>query len=149
MRTFRYSSWIEAPVADVFAFHEQPGALERLTPPKEKLEKIQQTNGIEPGSQVVVAAYLGPFRVTWHALHTAYEKDRLFVDEQEKGPFQTWIHRHEFAEENGGTRLTDFVRYELKGGRAVGLLAGWFVTYQLNKMFKWRHKVTKESCEKT
>ena len=43
----------------------------------------------------------------WVALHTAYEKNRLFVDEQIDGPFARWIHRHEFeaAEASAGAWL--------------------------------------------
>ncbi|MEO8024918.1 MAG: SRPBCC family protein [Bryobacteraceae bacterium] len=147
-RSFQFSSWIDAPVSKVFAFHEHPDALERLTPPGQKLEILERTNGIQPGSRVVLRGSLGPMTMEWHARHTIYEEDSLFVDEQEKGPFKQWTHRHEFEREGRGTRLTDSIEYSMKGGPLLEFLGGWFVNYQLRKMFRWRHKVTKAFCEK-
>jgi ligand-binding SRPBCC domain-containing protein len=89
---------------------------------------------------------VGPFR--WVALHTAYEKDRLFVDEQVEGPFAKWIHRHEFAPEGSKTRLTDHVEYELPGGSLVNSALGWTVKPGLASMFAHRHRVTRRYCEK-
>ncbi|MGA2115872.1 MAG: class I SAM-dependent methyltransferase [Bryobacteraceae bacterium] len=82
------------------------------------------------------------------ALHTSYEKNRLFVDEQIRGPFAKWVHRHEFEAADGGTRLTDRLAYELPGGSLVKILFGWTVRLGLHNMFARRHRVTKEICEK-
>ncbi|HEY9709911.1 MAG TPA: hypothetical protein V6D48_17025, partial [Oculatellaceae cyanobacterium] len=41
------------------------------------------------------------------AVHTEYERNRLFSDEQKEGPFEPWVHRHQFTEEGEKTRLTD------------------------------------------
>jgi ligand-binding SRPBCC domain-containing protein len=147
--SFRYSSWIDAPVEVLFAFHEHPKALERLTPPHQKVEVLERTNGIQEGSRVVIRSHVGPFPIVWHALHTVYIKDRLFVDEQESGPFRTWIHRHEFASEENGSRLTDSISYQMKGGVIAEAFGGWIVQWQLKTMFTWRHNVTKLFCEKT
>ena len=84
----------------------------------------------------------------WVALHTAYERDRLFVDEQIQGPFAKWIHRHEFEDLGVKMRLTDHIEYELPGGLFVNALLGWIVKLGLGNMFAHRHRVTKEICER-
>jgi ligand-binding SRPBCC domain-containing protein len=84
---------------------------------------------------------------SWVALHTAYDKDRLFVDEQIKGPFAKWVHRHEFEDTDGKTRLTDRVEYQLPGGPIINVLFGWMVNLGLKRMFHHRHRVTKQVCE--
>jgi len=89
---------------------------------------------------------VGVFR--WVALHTEYAKDRLFVDEQIHGPFAKWVHRHEFEAAGAKTRLTDRIAYELPGGSIVKMLFGWTVSLGLRNMFAYRHRVTKEACEK-
>ena len=38
------------------------------------------------------------------------------MDEQIQGPFAKWVHRHEFEDIGGKTRLTDRVAYQLPGG---------------------------------
>ncbi len=144
MPDFVISVLIDAPVSEVFHFHERADALALLTPAFPKVRMISRTGGIEAGARVELR--VGVFR--WVALHTAYEKDRLFVDEQIHGPFETWVHRHEFEALGAKTRLTDRVAYELPGGSLVNMLFGWIVNLGLGNMFAHRHRVTKEVCEK-
>ena len=98
MPTFLRSVVVEAPVENVFGFHEREDALRLLSPafPPVRLIRpmgvIGKSGGIEPGSRVELR--IGPF--PWVALHSAYEKNRLFEDRQISGPFAKWIHRHEF-----------------------------------------------------
>jgi ligand-binding SRPBCC domain-containing protein len=141
--TFVKSVLIDAPVGAVFGFHERPDALALLTPPFPPVRVIGKTGGIEVGSRVELR--VGFF--SWVALHTLYEKNRLFVDEQIQGPFAKWIHRHEFEDVDGKTRLTDRVEYQLPGGPIVNVLFGRMVKSGLNRMFKHRHRVTKQLCE--
>ena len=143
MPTFVKSVLIDAPVGAVFGFHERPDALALLTPPFPPVRVIGKTGGIEVGSRVELR--VGFF--SWVALHTAYQKNRLFVDEQIQGPFAKWVHRHEFEDVDGKTRLTDRVEYQLPGGPIVNVLFGWMVKPGLNRMFKHRHRVTKQLCE--
>jgi ligand-binding SRPBCC domain-containing protein len=141
--TFVKSVLIDAPVGAVFGFHERPDALALLTPAFPPVRVIGKTGGIEVGSRVELR--VGFF--SWVALHTLYEKNRLFVDEQIQGPFAKWIHRHEFEDVDGKTRLTDRVEYQLPGGPIVNVLFGRMVKSGLNRMFKHRHRVTKQLCE--
>ncbi|MEY3334379.1 MAG: hypothetical protein RLZZ176_2682, partial [Cyanobacteriota bacterium] len=79
---------------------------------------------------------------------TDYEKYRLFTDEQISGPFESWIHRHEFTEEAGKTRLTDNISYAIPGGNTVEFVSGWLIQTQLEAMFRYRHYVTGRECQK-
>ena len=141
MPVFVKSILIDAPVVDVFLFHERPDALALLSPAFPPVRMIARTgNGIEAGSRVELR--VGLFR--WVAQHTKYEKNRLFVDEQIQGPFAKWIHRHEFETAGSKTRLTDRIDYELPGGSLVNLLFGWTVNLGVRNMFAHRHRVTRE-----
>lgn len=143
--TFVRSVLVRAPVAVVFAFHERPDALERLSPPFPPLKVLRRDGGIRAGAEVDLR--IGPIR--WLARHTAYEKDRLFVDEQVRGPFASWVHRHEFEAVDGRTtRLTDRVTFALPGGPAVNAVAGPLASLALVPMFRHRHRVTREACER-
>jgi len=141
---FARSVFIQAAVEDVFRFHEREDAVSLMMPAFPPVKIISRTGGIAKGARVELR--IGVFR--WVALHTAYEKDHLFVDEQREGPFAQWTHRHEFAAEGAGMRLTDRVHYELPGGSAVNALFGWTVNLGLRNMFAHRHRVTREACEK-
>jgi ligand-binding SRPBCC domain-containing protein len=143
--TFVYSSLIDAPVADVWAFHERPDAMQLLTPPDTPLVIEKRTGGLEIGARV-------DFRVThlklhWIAEHTEYVYQQLFADRQVEGPFRSWYHRHRFAAEGQATRLTDEVEFSLPGAPLTDWLAGWAVKIQLKALFRYRHSVTRIETE--
>jgi ligand-binding SRPBCC domain-containing protein len=127
----------------VFGFHEREDALALLAPPFPPVQLISKSLGIGIGTRVELRIVL--FR--WIALHTAYDKNRLFVDEQIEGPFDQWVHRHEFEDLGGRTRLTERIEYCLPGGNTLNILLGWAVKLGLNRMFAHRHAVTRRICE--
>jgi ligand-binding SRPBCC domain-containing protein len=140
MAQFVRSVLIDSPVEAVFSFHERPDALKRLSPSFPPIQLISRTgNGLEPGSRIVLLVGLAQ----WTAVHTTYEKNRLFVDEQLQGPFLKWTHRHEFEPVGTQTRLTDRIEYEFPGGAAVRFLLGWAVRLGLSLMFAYRHRATR------
>jgi ligand-binding SRPBCC domain-containing protein len=139
---FVKSVLLDSPVEKVFRFHERPDALALLSPPFPPVRMISRTgHGIETGSRINLRIGFMP----WVAQHTQYEKNRLFVDEQLEGPFAKWVHRHEFAAEGKGTRLTDRIEFQLPGGPLVNRLFGWVVKLSLGNMFAHRHRVTREA----
>ena len=135
---------VHAPVERVFGFHEREDALRLLSPAVPRVRVLRRTDGIETGSRIELR--IGPF--LWIALHTAYEKNRLFADEQIAGPYAKWIHRHEFEAMGAATRLTDRVEYRLPGGVWMNRLLGWVVQLGLHQMFRQRHRATRHHCEK-
>ncbi|MGK3708985.1 SRPBCC family protein [Arthrobacter sp. IK3] len=71
--------------------------------------------------------------VTWRAWHfgvplrmtsriTAMEVPDFFVDEQVRGPFRRFRHRHEFTEDAAGTVMVDRIEFEAPFG-PLGRLA--------------------------
>jgi hypothetical protein len=145
MRTeiFLWRSRIEAPAADVYAWHLLPDALERLTPPGEKIEVIERTGGIERGARVVMRVGRWPFRVRWVAVHQDYETGRYFSDIQVSGPFAYWKHVHKFEPDGpAACILEDRVEYALPFGFLGRWIAGKFVRRKIEGMFKYRHAVT-------
>jgi ligand-binding SRPBCC domain-containing protein len=134
---------VDAPVAQVFAFHERDDALALLSPPFPPVRVVSRRGGISAGARVELR--IGPVR--WVALHTAYECPRLFIDEQIEGPFASWVHRHEFEDLGGRTRLTDHVLFHLPGGAIVNAVFGPLVAWSLTPMFVHRHTVTRRLCE--
>ncbi|HIK27506.1 MAG: SRPBCC family protein [Oscillatoriaceae bacterium SKW80] len=147
MLHFKHSSIINAPVEIVWNFHERADILKLLTPPWQKIEIICRQGGLEVGAISEFRIWLGLIPIKWVAVHTACQKNRLFIDEQREGPMARWIHRHEFTEENGKTRLTDAIAFSLPGGWLSEILLGWWVRSQLEEMFRYRHEVTKRHCE--
>lgn len=145
---FVRESRIAATPDRVFAFHEAPGALGRLTPPWESVAIESGGTSIRPGSRVVLRARLGPLALRWVAEHTEYDPPRLFADRQVSGPFASWYHRHHFLDDGrGGTLLRDEVDYELPLGRLGRWLGDGLVRRKLRRMFDFRHETTRRIIE--
>ena len=147
MLSFRYSSLINAPVNRVWEFHERPDILTLLTPPWQPVEVLRREGGLGVGAISEFHLWLGPIPIDWLARHTECEPYQYFVDEQVKGPMQSWVHRHQFQGENGQTRLTDSTNYELLTGTPLETILGLWVNSRLEEMFRYRHQVTKKECE--
>jgi uncharacterized protein len=139
---FRKSIRISRPSDEVFAWHERPFALERLTPPWERVEVVSRTGGIRDGDRVVLRSKLGPFWQTWEVEHRDYKEGSQFRDVQRRGPFASWEHLHQ-VESDGASActLTDEIRYRLPGGALGAVVAGGFARGKLEQLFAYRHAV--------
>src|SRR5271169_5950447 len=107
-------SHIQASAEELFRWHAEPGALERLTPPWEPLEVEQRAPGIYNGDRGVLRVRVGPFRIHWVFVHSEYIEGRQFRDVQISGPFRRWEHTHLFTPAGpGACILEDRIDYEL------------------------------------
>ena len=140
---------IHASPERVFAFHELPDAFERLIPPWENAKVIQKADISKIGSRAIIdQKILGFIPSRWVAEHTAYDPPRSFEDIQISGPFKSWRHRHIVEPHREGAVLRDEIEYEMPIPFFGPLAAPLAVTPKLEKMFEYRHKITKEWCEK-
>jgi ligand-binding SRPBCC domain-containing protein len=147
-RTFTKESIIHALPERVFAFHELPDALRRLTPPWESAQIVQSAADIKVGSRAIIQTRIfGLFPVRWVAEHTAYESPHMFEDVQVEGPFRHWRHRHIIKSHPEGAILLDEIEYEAPLGFIGQLAAPFIIVPRLEKVFEYRHLVTREWCE--
>jgi uncharacterized protein len=143
---FIAQSTIQASAEDVFRWHAEPGALERLTPPWEPVEVIQAAPGIREGDRGVLQVRVGPFRIRWEFEHCDYVEGRQFRDIQISGPFRRWEHTHRMTPESPASCiLEDRIEYELPLGFLGKIFGSWFVRRKLKKLFHYRHRVTAEA----
>lgn len=147
-RHFRRSVVIQAPIDRVFAWHERPQALRELTPPEQRLLVLKPLTSLDPGQRTLIVAFAGLLPTLWYVEHVAYIPPHAFVDRQIVGPFRHWVHEHRFeALGDGVTRLTDDIHYELPLGIVGDRLGHRFVERQLDRLFDFRHRVTRRACE--
>jgi hypothetical protein len=139
---------IAAPASVVFAFHERADAFARLAPPWQHLQIIQPPTSLAVGTRVVVRGGLGPIGLTIVAEHIAYEPGRSFTDTMRQGPFARWVHHH-LVEPDGdqASWLHDDIEYDLPLGALGRIFGAPIARYELDRMFVYRHDVTKKFCE--
>ncbi|CAN5394263.1 hypothetical protein BH10ACI2_BH10ACI2_10780 [soil metagenome] len=134
----------------IFAFHEQPDAFELLMPPGEDAVIIQKADISIIGSRAIIDTKLfGLITIRWVAEHTAYDPPRMFEDVQISGPFKSWRHRHIVEPHAAGAILRDEIEYEPPFSIFGQIAAPLLIVPKLEKMFAYRHEVTRKWCEDT
>ena len=146
---FVKESVIRASSERVFAFHEQPDVLNLLLPPWERARVIQTAKISEVGTSAIIeTSILGPIKTRWVAQHTVYDPPHVFEDVQVKGPFCSWRHRHIVEPHAEGAMLRDEIDYEPPLGFLGRVVAPLLVERRLQKLFDYRHEVTRRWCER-
>lgn len=129
---------VRAEVA--FAWHERPGAFERLSPPWQPVRVLERSGGIADGARVTLD--LGPPLGQWALEHHGYRAGREFRDRQRSGPFARYEHIHTFEPDGERCVLEDRLEYEPPLG-LLGRLANSSIAAQFDALFAWRHRVTR------
>jgi uncharacterized protein (TIGR01777 family) len=126
---------------EAFAWHERPGAFERLTPPWEDVRVVEREGGIEDGGRVTLRVKRGPVEFSWSLRHLDFVRGERFVDEQVSGPFAHYRHEHRFLEgETPGTSIMEEqLEWDVPMGAAGDLVAGRMVASDLERLFRFRH----------
>jgi len=147
--TFTYGSIIGAPAAEVFRWHEQPGALAALTP--SRLVRIeQQEGGIRDGGRVTFSIGVGSVRMRWVLRHYGYIACRRFCDEQVRGPFAVWRHAHSFEPIGASQALyQDRVEFTVGRGGVLNRIAAGVLRPVLTLVFASRHRVVRASVRRS
>jgi ligand-binding SRPBCC domain-containing protein len=164
---FVTTQWIPYPVDLVFAFFANPNNLPLLMPEglKMRIDKVELVSPPTPQDQAIeagqaarqeIAAGAGtqiemsfqpvrylPVRVRWVARISEFEWLSHFCDEQVRGPFEYFRHRHGIRSEvqhgQVGTELTDEVEFSLPLG-TVGQFGNRVVLRQMKQMFTVRQE---------
>lgn len=145
---FSKETVIKASPERVFAFHALPDAFERLVPPWENAKVVQKADISVIGSRAIIEQKIfGLVPSRWVAEHTAYDPPRMFEDVQIEGPFASWRHRHTVEPHPEGAVLRDEIDFEPPMSFLGDLAAPLFIVPRIERMFEYRHKVTKDWSE--
>ncbi len=134
---------VKEPIEKVFEFFNSPHNLEAITPPFLKF-KILTPSPIEMHNGLIIDYQLSLFGIPtrWTSNIQNYHPNQQFTDVQLKGPYSFWHHTHRFETTNEGyTKITDDIVYEVGFGPLGGLINALIITHQLNYIFKYRSKV--------
>jgi uncharacterized protein (TIGR01777 family) len=138
MSTFEHRSRLPVSPDQVWQWHLAEGALERLTPPWERVRIEERQGGVAQGGRVSLR--IGRLALRWEAEHRITEPGREFRDVQAHGPFDHWEHTHRIDPDGqGGCTLTDHIEYRLPAGAKLGAA---MIKRRLERDFEYRHRVT-------
>lgn len=138
MSTFTLHSeqWLPRPPDEVFDFYADAFNLELLTPPWLRFQVVTPPPiAMAAGVEIQYRLRLHGIPMTWQSRITEWEPPHHFVDEQIKGPYRIWRHRHLFTPQDGGALVQDAVEYAMLGGWLADRL---LVRRDLRRIFAYR-----------
>lgn len=146
---FRREADLPCSASEAFEWHAREGAFERLAPPWDHLEVVSRTgSGIEEGSTIRLKLRKFGLRKEWLAKISERMDGVSFKDVQVEGPFARWEHCHAFTDTGSASSLLeDRIEYALPGGSFVNSLAGNQVRSELDRVFRYRHEITRSDLE--
>lgn len=136
--TLQRSAFVPKPVAEVFPFFAKAANLTKITPPWVDF-KILTPEPIEmrEGTIIDYRIRLRGIPMRWRSEISVWNPPHSFVDEQLKGPYRLWVHEHRFEPMEGGTKITDHIRYAVWGG---SLIERFLVRPDLKRIFDGRQQ---------
>jgi ligand-binding SRPBCC domain-containing protein len=106
---------------------------------------IWRLAAVPPSSHLFASSLFLPVRAQWIARITEFEWHHYFADVQDKGPFKSWHHRHEFRAEPrtgaAGTLVRDVIEHEVGFGFLGAFGNAIFVRRQMQGTFAQRQQV--------
>ena len=136
---------VKKSLEEVFHFFSRPENLARITPSDMGFNILTPSPiTMRNGTVIDYTIRIFGFNIHWRTLITAYDPPHGFTDEQLKGPYSYWHHRHQFEKTENGIRIYDKVTYSLPFGYLGRLVHFLFVRRKLEYIFNYRSKVIKE-----
>ena len=147
--TFKTEQIIDSKIDNVFEFFSRPENLEKITPPSMGFNIITPKPIImKEGAIIDYIVKIMGFPTRWRTMITSYKKNEMFVDEQLKGPYSYWHHKHSFEEVNGKVKIIDEIHYALPLQILRELVHLLIIKPQLKRIFSFRFKVIEERFKK-
>ena len=99
---------------------------------------------MKPGAEIEYVIRWQHIPMRWKTVIKEYEPPYFFVDEQARGPYKLWHHRHDFVETPEGTIVSDCVDYALPFGPLGRIANAVMVQAQLRSIFAYRQRTVPE-----
>lgn len=134
--------FLPVPPDEAFRFFDRPENLAEITPAELGFRILTPSPiAMKEGALIDYTIRVLGMPVRWTTIITSYDPPRGFVDLQLKGPYSFWHHTHAFRAVDGGTEMTDTVRYLLPFGPLGALAHAVAVRRQLEGIFEHRSRV--------
>lgn len=144
VHVFEHQSVIPTTMDSMIAFHSDPAALSRLTPPPVIMQLHRDDRSSLTEGELEFTLWFGPIPARWVARHEPGPTPKSFADRQIRGPLKSWRHEHIFEAVPGAVKLTDRIQYEHAEGGAWPLFTRVFFSKpNLKVFFIYRHLRTR------
>lgn len=128
--------------ARLFSFFSDARNLTRITPPEMGFQIVTPSPIVMgEGTLIDYRVRVAGVPLRWRSLITRWEPPHEFADEQLRGPYAQWVHRHRFTKiAEDVTLMEDEVLFRLPFA-PLSAPAAPFVRRQLRWIFRYRREV--------
>lgn len=147
MHQYKTEQWLPISLQEAWNFFSSPKNLTLITPPELGFKILTQLNGEEIYEGMKIDYKVKPLLgipVHWRTEICRVQKEKLFTDRQEIGPYKVWEHTHYFIEQNGGTLMKDEVNYLLPFGAIGRMTHSILVKKKIENIFHFRRNILKK-----
>jgi ligand-binding SRPBCC domain-containing protein len=138
VRRFSCSASLALAREQVFPFFAAAANLEQITPPELQFRIVPPLPvEMREGTLIKYRLRLHGIPFEWLTRISVWNPPHEFVDEQLRGPYRQWIHRHTFVADGDRTRMDDVVDYALPL-YPLGEFAAPIVAAQIRRIFAYR-----------
>jgi len=142
VRNFESQLWLPQSRGKVFAFFSDARNLDLITPAWVHFRTITRSQGeMQQGTVMDHRLRIHGFPLRWRSKITDWDPPVRFVDQQIRGPYRLWIHEHQFEERDGGTLVSDRVRYAVLFDF---LMHRFLIRPDIERIFAYREKKLRE-----
>ena len=140
--TLKKTQKISKGIETVFDFFSKPENLSKITPEKMGFQIYTPSPiDMQEGTLIDYTIKIMGLPIRWTTLITKYGPPKIFIDQQIKGPYSMWHHKHTFKEINKSeTIINDTVTYSLPFGFIGKIAHSIYVKNELNYIFSYREK---------
>jgi ligand-binding SRPBCC domain-containing protein len=137
----RKSQQLKCSLEKAWSFFSSPNNLSQITPEDLKLMVLTDVKDSEIHEGMIIEYTVSPvFRIPffWRTQIAEVIPNHSFTDIQIKGPYKSWIHKHEFISNNQGVLMIDTVFYEPPLGYIGTIAHKFFIKNKLIEIFDYR-----------
>lgn len=137
--TLTSSLWLKEPPERVFPYFADAFNLEEITPAFLRFRVVTpRPIAMRAGAKIDYRLHIHSVPVSWRTNIAEWDPPRAFADEQLRGPYRRWYHRHTFEPHEGGTLAKDEVQILPRGGPLAPIVMKLFVARDVKAIFAYR-----------
>ena len=138
----KFEQKINSSLGQVFSFFSKPENLALITPPELDFKIL--TPGpikMKEGQLIDYTIKIFGLKIRWRTLITEFDYPNSFVDQQIKGPYSMWHHKHTFHDCKDFVHMVDEINYSVSFGFLGRIMNYFFIRKDLVKIFNYRKNI--------
>jgi ligand-binding SRPBCC domain-containing protein len=136
-----------AAIESLWDFISSPANLKIITPDYMGFEVISKSLPEKIYRGMIINYKVSPLlgiKLNWVTEITELKEYEYFVDEQTRGPYRLWHHKHILEKIEGGVLMTDIINYRPPFSFIGNISNSLIVRKKLNGIFNYRRKKLEE-----